>query len=152
MPTHIERPTRIQAAGNMPKIIDEYIGRVNLPGKPEDQRVSVAHMRSPGGWVEPGQTPEFDEYTVVLWLGCCGWASHGAGCWRCGPDRRSSPHKGEWIQGTHAGARRRGVHRHLPAGLLAADGPSRRCTIKAIRHKKRRPFTDRLLSLWCVLY
>jgi ethanolamine utilization protein EutQ len=62
MPTLILKPTRIQAAGNKPKIIEEYIGRVNS----QTSDVSVAHMRSPGGWVEPGQTPEFDEYTVVL--------------------------------------------------------------------------------------
>lgn len=62
MPTLIVKPTRIQAAGNKPKIIEEYIGRVNS----QTSDVSVAHMRSPGGWVEPGQTPEFDEYTVVL--------------------------------------------------------------------------------------
>jgi len=58
----IEKPTRVEAAGNKPKLIDEYIGRVNSATKD----LSVAHMRSPGGWVEPGQTPEFDEYTVVL--------------------------------------------------------------------------------------
>ena len=62
MPTLIAHPTRIQAAGNKPKLIDEYIGRVNT----KTPSASVAHMRSPGGWVEPGQTPEFDEYTVVL--------------------------------------------------------------------------------------
>jgi mannose-6-phosphate isomerase-like protein (cupin superfamily) len=62
MPTLIERATRIEAAGNKPKLIDEYVGRVNS----KSESVSVAHMRSPGGWVEPGQTPEFDEYTVVL--------------------------------------------------------------------------------------
>ena len=62
MPTLIEKPTRIQAAGNKPKLIDEYIGRVNS----KTPALSVAHMRSPGGWVEPGQTPEFDEFTVVL--------------------------------------------------------------------------------------
>src|SRR5215813_9121266 len=62
MPTLIAQPTRIQAAGNKPKLIDEYIGRVNS-GTPA---VSVAHMRSPEGWTEPGQTPEFDEITVVL--------------------------------------------------------------------------------------
>jgi mannose-6-phosphate isomerase-like protein (cupin superfamily) len=61
-PRLIEGPTRVEAAGNKPKLIDEYVGRVNTttPG------VSVAHMRSPGGWVEPGQRPDFDEYTVVL--------------------------------------------------------------------------------------
>src|SRR5262245_53340070 len=62
MPTLIERPTRITAAGNKPKLIDEYVGRVNTG----DSAVSIAHMRSPAGWVEPGQTPEFDEYTLVL--------------------------------------------------------------------------------------
>ena len=62
MPTLIAKPTRIEAAGNKPKLIDEYIGRVNS----KDDAVSIAHMRSPGGWIEPGQTPEFDEYTIVL--------------------------------------------------------------------------------------
>jgi mannose-6-phosphate isomerase-like protein (cupin superfamily) len=58
----IAKPARVAAAGTKPKLIDEYIGRVNS----ETKEVSVAHMRSPSGWVEPGQTPEFDEYTVVL--------------------------------------------------------------------------------------
>jgi mannose-6-phosphate isomerase-like protein (cupin superfamily) len=62
MPTLISKPTRIEAAGNKPKIIQEFVGRVNSGTAP----VSVAHMTSPAGWVEPGQTPEFDEYTVVL--------------------------------------------------------------------------------------
>ena len=62
MPELIAKPTRVEAAGNKPKLIDEYFGRVNSG----DSEVSIAHMRSPGGWVEPGQTPEFDEYTVVL--------------------------------------------------------------------------------------
>ena len=62
MPRLIDRPTRIEAAGNKPKLIDEYIGRVNSG----DSKLSIAHMRSPGGWVEPGQTPEFDEFTIVL--------------------------------------------------------------------------------------
>lgn len=62
MPQLIEKPTRITPAGNKPKLIDEYVGRVNN----QEERLSVAHMRSPEGWVEPGQRPEFDEYTVVL--------------------------------------------------------------------------------------
>lgn len=62
MPILITQPTRITAAGNKPKLIDEYIGRVNN----SEARLSVAHMRSPGGWVEPGQTPDFDEFTIVL--------------------------------------------------------------------------------------
>lgn len=62
MPTHIARPTIVRAAGNKPKVIEEYIGRVNS----KTDAVSVARMKSPEGWIEPGQTPEFDEYTVVL--------------------------------------------------------------------------------------
>ncbi len=61
-PTLIAQATRVAAAGNKPKLIDEYIGRVNS----NDTAASVAHMRSPQGWTEPGQTPEFDEFTVVL--------------------------------------------------------------------------------------
>ncbi len=62
MAIRIGSPTRIEAAGNKPKLIDEFIGRVNS----RTEQVSIAHMRSPEGWQEPGQTPEFDEYTVVL--------------------------------------------------------------------------------------
>lgn len=62
MPTFVGKPTVIQAAGNKPKIIEEYIGKVNSQTK----TVSVARMRSPSGWIEPGQNPEFDEYTLVL--------------------------------------------------------------------------------------
>lgn len=62
MPTFIPGPTQITAAGNKPKIILEYVGRVNS----KTSAASIAHMKSPQGWVEPGQTPEFDEYTLVL--------------------------------------------------------------------------------------
>jgi mannose-6-phosphate isomerase-like protein (cupin superfamily) len=62
MPRIIETPTRIQAAGTPPKTIEEFIGRVNS----QTGEVSIARMTSPSGWSEPGQTPEFDEFTVVL--------------------------------------------------------------------------------------
>jgi ethanolamine utilization protein EutQ len=62
MPTFLSKPTRIQSAGNKPKLIDEYVGRVNSG----TSALSVAHMRSPAGWMEPGQTPQFDEFTIVL--------------------------------------------------------------------------------------
>ena len=62
MPELIEKPARVTAAGEPPKLIDEYVGRVNTG----EDRLSVAHMRSPSGWAEPGQRPEFDEFTVVL--------------------------------------------------------------------------------------
>ncbi len=62
MPKLITEPTQIKSVGNKPKIIEEFVGRVNSQTK----QVSIAHMKSPAGWIEPGQTPEFDEYTVVL--------------------------------------------------------------------------------------
>ena len=62
MPVIIKKPSIVKSAGNKPKIIEEFFGRVNS----KSQNVSIAKMQSPGGWIEPGQTPEFDEYTVVL--------------------------------------------------------------------------------------
>jgi mannose-6-phosphate isomerase-like protein (cupin superfamily) len=62
MPQHIPAPTHVACAGNKPKLIDEFVGRVNTG----TTSLSIAHMRSPGGWLEPAQTPEFDEYTVVI--------------------------------------------------------------------------------------
>jgi mannose-6-phosphate isomerase-like protein (cupin superfamily) len=62
MPEPIENPVRVEAAGEPPKLIDEFAGRASNG----EERVSVARMRSPAGWAEPGQRPEFDEYTVVL--------------------------------------------------------------------------------------
>lgn len=62
MACKIDGPTRIEAAGTPPKVIEEFIGRVNS----QTSDLSIARMRSPQGWEEPGQTPEFDEYTVVL--------------------------------------------------------------------------------------
>jgi len=62
MPRLLSQPTRITAAGNKPKVIDEYVGRVNS----QTAALSIAHMRSPGGWIEPAQRPEFQECTVVL--------------------------------------------------------------------------------------
>lgn len=58
----ISTPTIIEAAGNKPKIIQEFFGRVNS----KSENISIAKMSSPSGWEEPGQTPEFDEYTLVL--------------------------------------------------------------------------------------
>jgi len=62
MPRLIEKPSIITAAGNKPKIIEEFVGRVTT----QTGAVSIARMKSPLGWIEPGQTPEFDEYTFVL--------------------------------------------------------------------------------------
>src|SRR5579864_9378360 len=92
MPTLIGAPTRVAAAGNKPKLIDEYIGRVNS----STQAVSVAHMRSPGGWQEPGQRPEFDEFTVVL-RGVLR-VEHEGGAMDVGAGQAVIAHKGEWVR------------------------------------------------------
>src|SRR5262245_45085873 len=98
MPTHITCQTRIEAAGNKPKIIDEYIDSVNS----RLETLSIAHMKSPAGWVEPGQTPEFDEYTVVL---------HGTlrvtyrgGHIDVSAGQAVIAHAGEWVQYSTPGA------------------------------------------------
>ena len=92
MPTIIAQPTRITAAGNKPKLIDEYIGRVNS----KTAGVSVAHMRSPQGWEEPGQTPEFDEFTIVL-RGMLR-VSHQGGQIDVASGQAIIAHRGEWIR------------------------------------------------------
>ena len=92
MPTLITQPTRITAAGNKPKLIDEYIGRVNS----KTAGVSVAHMRSPQGWEEPGQAPEFDEFTVVLRGTLC--VRHKNGEMTVASGQAVVAHRGEWVQ------------------------------------------------------
>jgi mannose-6-phosphate isomerase-like protein (cupin superfamily) len=92
MPTLIPQPTRIEAAGNKPKLIDEYIGRVNS----KTSATSVAHMRSPGGWIEPGQTPEFDEFTIVL-KGMLR-VEHKGGALEVRAGQGVIAHAGEWIR------------------------------------------------------
>jgi ethanolamine utilization protein EutQ len=98
MPTLIAAPTRVTAAGNKPKIIQEFIGRVNS----KTSGVSVAHMRSPEGWVEPGQTPEFDEYTIVL-AGVL-HVEHKAGALDVRAGQAVITHKGEWVRYSTPGA------------------------------------------------
>jgi mannose-6-phosphate isomerase-like protein (cupin superfamily) len=92
MPTHIKSPSTIEAAGNKPKIIEEFIGRVNS----QTSSLSIARMRSPSGWVEPGQTPAFDEFTVVL-RGMLRVRSK-AGILDVQAGEAVIAHKGEWVQ------------------------------------------------------
>src|SRR5580700_6697745 len=92
MPTLIAQPTRIASAGNKPKLIDEYIGRVNS----RTEAASIAHMRSPGGWVEPGQTPEFDEFTIVL-TGMLR-VTHRGGTMDVQAGQAVIAGRGEWVQ------------------------------------------------------
>ncbi len=83
MPRLIDEPTRIEAAGNKPKRIEEYVGRVNGG----ESAVSIAHMRSPSGWVEPGQTPEFDE-----------WVDHREGTLDVQAGQAVVVRWGEWVR------------------------------------------------------
>jgi hypothetical protein len=92
MPQLIVQPTVVQAAGNQPKLIEEFVGRVNS----RTDGVSVARMKSPAGWVEPGQTPEFDEYTVVL-RGMLRVASR-TGTLDVNAGQAVITHGGEWVQ------------------------------------------------------
>jgi ethanolamine utilization protein EutQ (cupin superfamily) len=92
MPTLIPQPTRITAAGNKPKLIDEYIGRVNS----KTSAASVAHMRSPQGWEEPGQKPGFDEFTIVL-KGMLR-VEHQGGTLDVNAGQAVIAHSGEWIR------------------------------------------------------
>ncbi len=92
MPTLISQPTRIQSAGNKPKLIDEYIGRVNS----QTTSTSIAHMRSPSGWLEPGQTPVFDEFTIVL-KGLLR-IEHKDGVLDVAAGQAVMAHAGEWVR------------------------------------------------------
>lgn len=91
-PTLIAKPSRITSAGNKPKLIDEYIGRVNS----RTEGASVAHMRSPGGWLEPGQRPAFDEFTVVLKGVLC--VEHRDGVIEVTAGQAVIAHAGEWVR------------------------------------------------------
>src|SRR5215472_11885962 len=92
MPTLISAPARVTAAGNKPKLIDEYVGRVNS----STSAASIAHMHSPSGWEEPGQTPEFDEFTVVLHGSLR--VEHGGGYIDVAAGQAVIAHRGEWVR------------------------------------------------------
>src|SRR4026208_222125 len=98
MPILIDKPTIIEAAGNKPKRIEEFVGRVNS----KTDAVSIARMTSPSGWVEPGQTPEFDEYTVVL-RGSLRVTFHG-GELDVHAGQAVVTHRGEWVRYSTPGA------------------------------------------------
>jgi mannose-6-phosphate isomerase-like protein (cupin superfamily) len=92
MPELIESPSRVEAAGTKPKLIDEYAGRVNNG----ETRLSVAHMRSPAGWVEPGQRPDFDEYTLVI--GGALTVEHEGGSLEVRAGQAVLARAGEWVR------------------------------------------------------
>jgi quercetin dioxygenase-like cupin family protein len=92
MPTHIPKPTVIEAAGNLPKRIEEFAGRVNSG----HATVSVARMVSPAGWQEPGQRPDFEEITVVL-RGALR-VEHEGGALMVRAGEAIVAHAGEWVR------------------------------------------------------
>lgn len=92
MPTLVPEPVRIAAAGTKPKIIEEHVGRVRT----STAAVSIAHMKSPTGWVEPGQRPEFDEYTLVL-RGVL-HVEHEGGTLEVRAGQAVIAHRGEWVR------------------------------------------------------
>jgi mannose-6-phosphate isomerase-like protein (cupin superfamily) len=92
MPRLIAEPTRIEAVGNKPKRIEEFVGRVNS----QDSHVSVARMKSPPGWAEPGQRPEFREMTIVL-AGTL-QVDHEGGTIRVNAGQAVVSELGEWVR------------------------------------------------------
>ena len=92
MPTLIASPIRIEALGNKPILIDEYIGRVRTGHR----QVSIAYLQCPAGWIEPGQTPDFEEFTVVL-KGILRVA-HRDGVLEVPAGQAVITHAGEWVQ------------------------------------------------------
>jgi mannose-6-phosphate isomerase-like protein (cupin superfamily) len=93
VPTLIAGPSRVEAAGTPPKLIEEYVGHVNT-GEP---RLSVARMRSPQGWLEPGQRPSFDEYTLVL-TGCLRVEHEDGEPIDVRPEQAVLVRAGEWVR------------------------------------------------------
>jgi mannose-6-phosphate isomerase-like protein (cupin superfamily) len=98
MPTLVTHPAYVQAAGNKPKVIEEFVGRIRTA----DDKISIARMRSPAGWTEPGQTPEFDEYTLVL-RGTLRIESRD-GVIDVVTGQAAIVHAGEWVQFSTPGA------------------------------------------------
>ena len=119
MPTLVAQPTRIRAAGTKPKLIDEFIGRVNT----KTSGVSVAHMRSPQGWEEPGQTPEFDEFTIVLKGALL--VKHKGGELDVAAGQAVIAHQRRMDPIFHARRRRGRIHRGMPAGFRHGNRPPR---------------------------
>jgi mannose-6-phosphate isomerase-like protein (cupin superfamily) len=98
MPELIKQPSRVTAAGQPPKLIDEYVGRVNTG----QDGLSIAHMRSPSGWAEPGQRPEFDEFTIVLRGALVVESDEGQLTVQAGQGVHTRP--GEWVRYSTPGA------------------------------------------------
>ena len=98
MPELIGEPSRVAAAGEPPKLIDEYVGRASTGGS----ELSIARMRSPSGWAEPGQRPEFDEFTIVLAGALVVESDEGQMTVQAGQAVHTRP--GEWVRYSTPGA------------------------------------------------
>ena len=113
MPELIEHPSRVEAAGTPPKLIDEFVGRVNNG----EERLSIARMRSPRGWSEPGQRPAFDEYTLVL-SGCLR-VEHEGGTLDVRAEQAVLVRAGEWARYSSPEPGGAEYVADLPAGVRA---------------------------------
>jgi hypothetical protein len=122
MPELIGEPRRVAAAGEPPKLIDEYVGLASTG----EGGLSIAHMRSPSGWSEPGRCPDFDEFTVVLRGTLVVESGGGQLTVAAGQAVHTSPGGVGPLQ--HPGAGRCGVHLGLPPGLRPGCRPPRRLT------------------------
>ena len=98
MPELISQPRRVPAAGEPPKLIDEFVGRASTG----DTGLSIARMRSPSGWAEPGQRPEFDEFTIVLHGALVVESEGGRLTVQAGQGVHTRP--GEWVRYSTPGA------------------------------------------------
>ena len=119
MPRLVQTPARITAAGNKPKLIDEYVGRVNTG----EAGVSIAHMRSPAGWAEPGQRPEFGEFTIVLRGALV--VEFDGGQMRVGAGQGVHAKPGEWVRYSTPDGSAEYISVCLPAfapGIVHRDG------------------------------
>jgi hypothetical protein len=120
MTVKIERPTVVQAAGTKPKLIEEFFGLVNS----RTPQISIARMQSPSGWIEPSQTPEFDEYTIVL-----------RGLLRVETATAVyDVHARRMGSVQHSGIGRRRIPCRVPPGILSCDRASGFLTILTMAH------------------
>jgi hypothetical protein len=131
IPKLISAPARITAAGNKPKVIEEFIGRVNSG----ESRLSIARMQSPGGWVEPGQSPEFDEFTIVLKRTLR--LTHKDGVLDVNAGQAVITHAGEWVQYSTPDGDGAEYITVLFTCIFAADGASRRGVVLVVSNRRR---------------
>ena len=124
----IAKATVIEAAGNLPKVIEEFVGRVNSG----TEALSIARMSSPTGWIEPGQTPEFDEYTVVL-RGLLRVTTRTGVIDVAAGQAVISP-RGQWVQYSTPGVEGARIYRRLRTSFFSCNCAPRRLVAAISTH------------------